>query len=232
MKKYMIIAIVSFLSMVTIAGATLTTDQIYLLNNKMGSVPYSIRLGTLLAGIEAVANSALANGKIWIGNGAGTATAVTPSGDITMSNSGGFTITAGKVTPAKIALGDGAIMVGNSAGAAVGLTMTGDVTLTNLGASAIGATKVTKAMLAAALQPSHVIKYAGSSTSESDADATVSITITGAAATDVAHASLRAAANDIYLKKVTVSTDLLTVTLSGNGGAGTVVDYSILRAAP
>lgn len=50
-------------------------------------------------------NQALADGKIYIGNGSGIGTAVTPSGDLAMSNAGAFTIAAqnsafwrGKVT--------------------------------------------------------------------------------------------------------------------------------------
>jgi hypothetical protein len=36
--------------------------------------------------------SSLANGAIWVGNGSGTAAAVTPSGDVTISNTGATTI--------------------------------------------------------------------------------------------------------------------------------------------
>ena len=36
--------------------------------------------------------SSLANGKIWVGNGSGAATAVTPSGDATISNAGAVTV--------------------------------------------------------------------------------------------------------------------------------------------
>jgi hypothetical protein len=36
--------------------------------------------------------TSLASGKIWVGDGGGAATAVTPSGDVTMTTSGGFTV--------------------------------------------------------------------------------------------------------------------------------------------
>ncbi|MFN5866445.1 MAG: beta strand repeat-containing protein, partial [Candidatus Kapaibacterium sp.] len=52
--------------------------------------------------------SSLANGAIWVGNGSGTAAAVTPSGDVTISNTGATTIGSGAVTSAKIA--DGTIV--------------------------------------------------------------------------------------------------------------------------
>jgi len=37
--------------------------------------------------------ASLAAGNIWVGNGGGTATAVAPSGDVTMTTAGGFTVT-------------------------------------------------------------------------------------------------------------------------------------------
>lgn len=77
---------------------------------------------------------------------------------------------------------------------------------------------------------SHHIVFAGSSTSETDADAEVVVTVTGAVDTDVAHATLRAAANAVYVTKAVLTADTLTITLSGNGGAGTIVDYYVCRA--
>ncbi len=50
-------------------------------------------------------NQALANGKIYVGNGSGIGTAVTPSGDVTMSNAGVTAIGALKVLNAMIANG-------------------------------------------------------------------------------------------------------------------------------
>jgi len=44
----------------------------------------------------------LADGKIWVGNAGGAATAVTPSGDVTMSNAGVTAIGATKITDAMI----------------------------------------------------------------------------------------------------------------------------------
>jgi predicted RecA/RadA family phage recombinase len=82
----------------------------------------------------------------------------------------------------------------------------------------------------AASGPAASIIAAGSSASETDADATVTVTITGLAATDRCIASLRAAANAVYVTKVVPTTDTLTITLSGNGGAGTIVDYICCRA--
>jgi len=48
---------------------------------------------------------ALANGKVWVGNGSNVATEVTLSGDVTTSNAGVTAIGAGKVTKAMLATG-------------------------------------------------------------------------------------------------------------------------------
>ena len=50
-----------------------------------------------------IAAPALANGKIWAGNGSGVGAQVTPSGDVTMANTGAFTIASGSVETAMIA---------------------------------------------------------------------------------------------------------------------------------
>ena len=185
--KSLLISILALVCFSSVSHAIMTTDQAYLLDKKMGPVAFSVKLGTLLKSIESVTNGVLADGTIFVGDALGTAVAVTPSGDITM---------------------------------------------TNAGVTAIGAKKVTKAILAATLQPSHVVKFAGSSTAEVDADAEIVITVTGALSTDVASVVLRAATNAVYVTKAVLSADTLTVTLSGNGGAGSIVDYSVLRAAP
>ena len=78
---------------------------------------------------------------------------------------------------------------------------------------------------------SHSVIAAGTSAAENDADATITITLTGAAATDVAVASVRASTAAVYVVKAVLTADTLTVTLSGNGGVGTQVDYIVTRAA-
>jgi hypothetical protein len=129
-------------------------------------------------------------------------------------------------------LNNGAIFVGNSSSVATGVVPSGDVTISNAGVTAIGSAKIVKGMLATDILPSHVAKFAGSSASETDADGSIVVTATGAAATDVASVVLRASTNDVYVKKAVLTTDTLTVTLSGSGGVGTIVDYSIMRAVP
>ena len=84
--------------------------------------------------------------------------------------------------------------------------------------------------LAAAYTPSHVVKFAGISTTANDLTGTIAITVTGALETDIASAVVRSATADVYVKKATLTADTLTVTLSGAGGVDTIIDYSVLRA--
>jgi hypothetical protein len=95
--------------------------------------------------------------------------------------------------------------------------------------STVTAGSVTLATLAAGITPSHVVKYAGTATGGTTA--TRAYTVTGAAATDVATAVIRASTNAASIQKAVLTTDTLTVTFSTDPGASTTVDYSILRAA-
>ncbi len=61
----------------------------------------------------AVLSTDLANGRILVGNGSGVATAVVPSGDLTMTNAGAFSIAANAVTNAKLAQAAAVTLKGN-----------------------------------------------------------------------------------------------------------------------
>ena len=78
--------------------------------------------------------------------------------------------------------------------------------------------------------PSHVVKFAGITASETDSDASVVASVTGVASTDVVVASILAQAGTASLLKAVPTTNTLTFTLSGNGGAGTRIQYAIFRA--
>lgn len=95
-----------------------------------------------------VGDLALADAKIIVGNAAGKAVAVTPTGDVTINNAGATAIGAKKVTAAMTAIADGKILIGGAGGAGAEQTLNGDVTVTNAGVTAIGAGKVTSSMLA------------------------------------------------------------------------------------
>lgn len=72
-------------------------------------------------------------------------------------------------------------------------------------------------------------KFAG--TASGGTTATRAYTITGALATDIASAVIRASTNAASIQKATVSTNTLTVLFSTDPGAGTTVDYTLTRAA-
>lgn len=89
----------------------------------------------------------LASGEIYVGDAGGSATAVTPSGDVTISNTGVTTIGAKKVTAAMTALADGKIMIGGATGVAAEKTISGDITMTNEGVVSLAAGAIDPAVL-------------------------------------------------------------------------------------
>lgn len=99
-------------------------------------------------GLSAPGDIALADGTIIVGAATGFGAAVTPSGDVTITNAGVTAIGAKKVTATMTAIADGKILIGGADGAGAAQTLTGDVTVTNGGVTAIGAEKVTNTMLA------------------------------------------------------------------------------------
>lgn len=75
-----------------------------------------------------------------------------------------------------------------------------------------------------------VTKFAG--TLSGGTTATRAYTITGALSSDIVGGiAIRASTNAASIQKATLSTNTLTVLFSTDPGAGTTVDYSVLRAA-
>lgn len=196
----------------------------------------------------------LQNGDIFVGDAANLAVGVTPSGDITLSNTGVFGIAAGAIVNADVnaaaaiafsklaTLASGNLLVGSAGGVPTSVAMSGDATIVASGALTIAANaittakilnaNVTLAKLAAGITPSHVIKFANQVTTVGGA-AAEAFTVTGAvAATDYAFVQIvnNGTANVTVLEAV-VTADTLTVTFSGNPGADTVINYQIIRAA-
>jgi hypothetical protein len=78
-----------------------------------------------------VGDLALANAKIIVGNAAGKAVAVTPTGDVTITNAGATAIGAGKVTSSMLANGAGvAALLTAGLGGSVSVTKTDAATTT------------------------------------------------------------------------------------------------------
>lgn len=70
--------------------------------------------------IDGKLTTTLANGKVWVGNGSSVATAVTPSGDVTVDNAGVTTIGTAKVTLAMMAnMATGSLIYRKTAGSGV-----------------------------------------------------------------------------------------------------------------
>jgi hypothetical protein len=158
-----------------------TTDNYKLVKYEFGYPVRDDHLGSNLDLIDAAikaredetdALSALASGKIIVGNVAGVATDVAMSSDVTISNTGATTIGADKVSNTKLAnITRGSIKVGGASDAPTDLAakadaqmligdgtditsvaITGDITTINTGETAIGANKVTIAKVEAALR--------------------------------------------------------------------------------
>lgn len=113
----------------------------------------------------------------------------------------------------------------------------GAVTAIKLASDAVTTVKilnanVTLAKLAAGITPSHVIKFGGQLTSVGGA-AAEAFTVTGAvAATDRAFVQVvDNGPNNVTALQAVVTNNTLTVTFSGDPGAGAVINYQLIRAA-
>lgn len=107
-------------------------------------------------------SNSLQDGDIFVGNGANVATGVTPSGDITLSNTGVFGIAAGAIVNADInaaaaiafsklaTLASANILVGSAGGVATSVAMTGDIAISNTGVTSIAAGVIVNADINAA----------------------------------------------------------------------------------
>ena len=135
------------------------------------------------------------------------------------------------------ALPSAEIIVGSAGGVSAAVAMSGDATISNAGAVTIAAdavvtakildANVTVAKLAVALQPSHVVKYAGvATTAGGDADEVLSVD--GALATDIAVVMKKSGTG--YVLAAAVDTDVINVTMSEDPGAASVLSYVVYRA--
>jgi hypothetical protein len=137
-------------------------------------------------------------------------------------------------------LASGNIFVGSALNVATGVTMSGDATIDNTGDLTIADDAITTAKiddeavtagkLATALQPSHVVKFAGQPTT-GGGNAAEAITVTGALATDLAFVEMvDPGTNTVSIVQAVVTADTLTVTFSGDPGNDAVINYQLLRA--
>lgn len=107
-------------------------------------------------------SNTLQDGDIFVGSAANIATGVTPSGDITLSNTGVFGIAAGVIVNADInaaaaiafsklaALPSGELLIGSAGNVPTAVAMTGDIAITNTGVTSIQAGAIVNADVNAA----------------------------------------------------------------------------------
>jgi hypothetical protein len=175
--------------------------------------------------------------------------------DIVAVDATGSTVTitgTETVVASEIALANTKILVGNAGGVAAGVTMSGDATIANTGALTIAATAVETSMIAldavdntliaddavslenldSGIEPSHVVKFAGTAT-WSGSGASLAHTVTGALDTDVVSAVLRVKGTEpSYLVSAIPSANTLTFTVdAANTTNDAKVDYVVYRAA-
>lgn len=185
----------------------------------------------------------LADGDIFVGDAANVATGVTPSGDITLTNTGVFGIASGAIVNADVnaaaaiaysklaALPSAQILVGSAGNVATAVAMSGDVAIANTGATTIQAGAIDLAMLSAGITPSHVVKFAGQETTVGGA-AAEAFAIPGVLATDLAFVQMVDQGTGTVTALIAVCTvDTLTVTFSANPQNDAIFNYQILRAA-
>jgi len=195
----------------------------------------------------------LTSGHIFVGSAGNIATDVAMTGDIGITNAGVTAIQAGVIVNADInaaaaiaysklaALTSGDILVGSAGNVPTAVAMSGDATIIASGALTIAANaittakilnaNVTLAKLSAGITPSNVIKFAAQYTTLGGA-AAEAITIAGALATDLAFVQLvGVAGNVVTVLHAVVTTNTLTVTFSGDPGAGDIINYQLIRAA-
>lgn len=129
-----------------------------------------------------------------------------------------------------IPLADSHILVGNAAGIGTDVAMSGDVAINNLGVTTIQPNSVDKAMLNPTVRPSHMIVFAGQLTTVGGAAAEAFAVAGAVAATDLAFTQVVAdGPNNVTIIEAVVTNDTLTITFSGDPGAGTLVNYQLIR---
>lgn len=188
--------------------------------------------------------AALPSTQLLVGSAGNVATAVTVTGDVTISNTGVTAIAAGVIVNADIsasaaiafsklaALPSAQLLVGSAGNVATAVAVTGDVTISNAGVTTIGAGAIDLAMLSAGIAPAGVIKFMGQLTSVGG-NASEAFAVAGAlAASDRAFVQVvDNGTGNVTVLEAVVTNDTLTVTFSADPQNDTVINYQLIRAA-
>lgn len=150
---------------IPVVSGTVNTDTGWLLTSAVTTVGTDALTYTQFSiNPTTIQTNTLTNAHIWVGNGSNVATDVAASGDVTIANTGAYTIKtdvalAGNPTTTTQAAGNnstriattaytdnlanGKIMVGNGSNVATAVTPSGDVTMSNAGVNTLANTAVT-----------------------------------------------------------------------------------------
>ncbi len=229
-----------------VATGVPVTGDVLMSNTGVTSIAAGVIVNADINAAAAIAFSKLAalpSTQILVGSAGNVATAVTVTGDVTISNTGVTAIAAGVIVNADISasaaiafsklatLATGHILAGN-AGVVTDVTVSGDITIGATGITAIGAGKVLLAMLGTGIAPAGVIKFMGQPTSVGGS-ASEAFAVAGAlAASDRAFVQIvNNGTNNVTVLQAVVTNDTLTITFSGDPGNDTVFNYQLIRAA-
>ncbi len=229
-----------------VATGVPVTGDVLMSNTGVTSIAAGVIVNADINAAAAIAFSKLAalnSTQILVGSAGNVATAVTVTGDVTISNTGVTAIAAGVIVNADISnsaaiafsklatLATGHILAGN-AGVVTDVTVSGDITIGATGITAIGAGKVLLAMLGTGIAPAGVIKFMGQPTTVGG-NATEAFAVAGAlAASDRAFVEVvNNGTNNVTVLQSVVTNDTLTITFSGDPGNDTVFNYQLIRAA-
>lgn len=169
-------------------------------------------------------------------------TTISPNSDIAPGSITTSLLANGAVTGAKMAaLPSGDILVGSAGNVATAVAMSGDVAIVASGATTIQPNaittakilnaNVTLAKLSATVAPQSIIVFSSQYTTVGGA-AAEAITVAGALATDLAYVQMvNQGPNTVSVVKAVMTANTLTVTFSGNPGAGAIINYQITRVA-
>jgi len=165
--------------------------------------------------------------RVFVGSAGNVATGVAMSGDATIVSNGTLTIEDDAITTAKIL--DDAVTTDKIVDDAVTTAKILDDAVTT---AKILDANVTLAKLAAAIAPSHVVKFAGEEQTTGGGGATETFTVTGALETDLVFTQMIAdGTNDVTILESSITAaDTLTVVFSADPAGDTDFAYQVLRA--
>jgi hypothetical protein len=210
-------------------------------NGGEGQFTYDPINNTFVLDMEPPGAIELTNSHILVGNAMNVATDVAMTGDIGITDTGVTAIQPGVIVNADInaaaaiafsklaALSSADVLLGSAGNVATATAVTGAIHINNTGVTTLQAGVVDLSNLAAGITPSAIVKFSDEYGTIGGA-AAEAISIPGALSSDLAFVQLvDAGPNTVSVLTADVTTNTLTVTFSGNPGAGAIINYQLLR---